>query len=519
MNESHNRVNFEKQSDVSEHIPQLFIYSLVLGNEFSMELLDALDDRIDLVLRRQEGDTEVISSLTLTEARARNDTDASCLEKGKGVEGVRRHVLSLGSFDGLGRKNDAWEEVHGTRWLRASEALEGIDSATQLEGTTLKRLDDIGLLLHVKLIGGISGLGRIDHAVKDDLTQGVGAEADGDHLVEHGVNLREEVIKLDVATTVTTLAKEALGDRVEAGKLETLENVVAHVVSNLTEAGELGTIIVEVLLIHLISKEDQTALDAETDDILHALDAEDLSSGVVGIDHDESTALNALCSGVLIDLVEGSRLKTPASILVERTVDLDTVEEAEKGGIERILRRGSHDANLLFLTDEEIQHVTDSSRGTISAVDGLRVAWEAITSADEFGNVLTDEQVALAVGVGASKEASIEKTLGTSNGIRGKCLRSLLHEFRVLHKGADLPDESKRLLLELLRIANVAVSDIVKRKTRRNALLLGFKNLLLQFCGTDGYNTTNLVLGNKNTRIDSIFTGNMNVITHGCYFL
>jgi len=138
-----------------------------------MELLDALDDRIDLVLRRQEGDTEVIGSLTLTEAGARNDTDASCLEEGKGVESVRRDVLGLGSFDGLGRKSDTWEEVHGTRGLGASEALEGVDSATQLEGTTLERLDDVSLLLHVELIGSIAGLGRIDHAVKDDLAQGV----------------------------------------------------------------------------------------------------------------------------------------------------------------------------------------------------------------------------------------------------------------------------------------------------------------------------------------------------------
>jgi len=326
-----------------------------------MELLDALDDGIDLILRRQEGDTEVISTLTLTEARARNDTDTSGLEKSKRIEGISRNICSLGSLDSLRRQNDAWEEVHSTRRLGASEALEGVDGTTQLDSTTLERLDDIILLLLIELIRSISGLGRIDHAIHDELTHGVGAESDGFHLVEHGLNIRKEVVELDIATTVTTLAKEALGDGVEAGNLDALPDVLTHLISNLTEAGELGTILIKVLLIHLIGEQNDTALDAEADNVLHALDAENLTSGVVGVDHDETTALDALGSCLLIAAVELSGHERPASLLVERIADLATVVKGEKRSIERILRSGSHDSNLLVLTNEKVEHVTNTS--------------------------------------------------------------------------------------------------------------------------------------------------------------
>jgi len=479
-----------------------------------VELLDALDHRIDLVLRRQESDTEVISAFTLTKARAGDNTDTSCFEESKRIEGISRDVSSLSSFDSLRRQSDAGEEVHGTRRLGASEALKGVDSTTQLDSTTLERLDDIILLLLVELIRGLSGLGRIDHAVHDELTHGVGAEGDGLHLIEHGLDVREEVIELNVATTVTTLAEEALGDGVEAGNLDALPDILTHLISNLTEAGELGTILVEVLLVHLISKEDDATLDAEADNVLHALDAENLTSGVVRVDHDETTADDAVGSGLLVAAIEVSGNQRPAIILVEGIADLVAVVEGGKGGVERGRGSRSHDAGLLVLTDEKVEHVANTSRGTIGAVDGVRVAWEAIASSDELGDVLANERVAFAEGVGASEEASLKQTLGTGDGIRSKSLRSLLHQLRVLHEGADLPDEGDGLLLELLGVANVAIGDIVKRQTGRNTLLLGVEKLLLQLCCTNCHSTTNLVLGNKNTRIDGIITGNMNVITH-----
>jgi len=444
-----------------------------------MELLDALDNRIDLILRRKEGDAEVISSFTLTKTRARNNTDTSGLKKGKRIEGISRHVGSFSSFNGLWWKCNAGEEIHGTRRLGAGETFKGVDGTAQLDSTTLERLNDVVLLLLIELIRGISRLGRINHAVHDNLTHGVGAESDGNHLVEHGMDLREEVVELDVATTMAALTKEALGDGVETGNFNALPDVVAHVVSNLTETDELCTIIVHVLLVHLISKEDEAALDAETDNFLHAFNAENLAGWVVGIDHNKTTAFDALGGSLLVAALKLGGREGPASLLVERIANLDTVVEAEKRGIKRVLWSGSHDTNLLLLTNEKVEHVTDTSRGTISAVDGIRIAGNTITSSDEISNILTDERMALAEHVGARLEASVEKTLCTSNGIGVEGLRSLLDELRVFHEGTDLSDEGQRLLLELLRVTNVAIGNIIKRKTRRNALLLCIFELFL----------------------------------------
>jgi len=479
-----------------------------------VELLDALNDRIDLVLRRQESDTEVICTVTLTEARTRNHTDTSTLQKLESIEGIRRQFSSLCSLDGLGGQNDTREEVHCTRRLGASEALEGVDSSAQLEGTTLERLDDVVLLLLIELIRGLSGLGRIDHAVHDDLTHSVGAESDGHHLVQLSVDLREEVVQLEVTTTVTTLAKEALGDGVEAGDLNALPDVITHVVSDLTEADKLGTVIIEVLLIHLISKENKATLDAETDDFLHALNAEDITSWVIGVDDNQSAAFNILSSGLLISTLKLRDLQGPAVFFVQSIANLHTVVKSEQRGVKRILRRGSHDTDLLILTDEEGKHVTNTSGSTISAIDGLRITGEAITSSDELCNMLTDDMVTLAVGVGASEEAVVKQELGTSDSIRSKGLRSLLHEFRALHKSTHLPDEGHGLLLELLWVANVAISHVIERKTRGNALALSVKKLHLQLVSTNSDNATHFVLCNEHTRVDCIATDNMNVISH-----
>jgi len=120
----------------------------------------------------------------------------------------------------------------------------------------------------------------------------------------------------------------------------------------------------------------------------------------------------------------------------------------------------------------------------------------------------------LAEGVSSSQETSIEKTFCTSDSIRSECLRSFLDEFRVLHEGTNLPHECDRLLLKFLRVSNVAISNIVERKTRGNALLLGFLELLLQFMSTNCHSTTNFILGSNNRMIDGIRACNMNVGAH-----
>jgi len=442
-----------------------------------MELLDALNDRINLIFRRQESDAEVEGTFTLTKARTRNHTDTCSFKKVKTIEGIRRNISSFCSFDSLLRKGDAGEEVHSTRRLGASESFKRIDGSAELEGTALERLNDVILLLLVEFVRSISRLGRIDHAVHNDLAHGVGAKSDGNHLVKHGVDFREEVIELDVATTMTALAEEALGDRVEAGNLDALPDVVTHIMSNLTEADELCTILIHILLVHLISKEDNAVLDAETNNLLHAFNAEDLASWVVGVDDNKAAAFDALGSSLLIAAFKFSRGERPALLLVKRITDLDTIVEAEKRGVKWVLRSGSHDTNMILLADKKVQHVTNSTRGTISAVNGVRVTRNTITSSDEVSDILTNERMALAEHISTSKEASIEKTLGTSNSIGSESLRCLLNEFRILHKRAHLSDESQRFLLKLLWVTNITISNIIKRKTRRNTLLLCLSKL------------------------------------------
>lgn len=80
-------------------------------HELGMELGDALNP---VRARSEERGPEVQRSLLLPEAGAWDDADTRGVQKAHTVELVRRAVLGGSGGDGLWRKLDGGEEVHGT---------------------------------------------------------------------------------------------------------------------------------------------------------------------------------------------------------------------------------------------------------------------------------------------------------------------------------------------------------------------------------------------------------------------
>lgn len=83
----------------------------VLGHELVVELYNPLNP---VSTRCKECGPEVQRVLLLTEPRSRDNADSGGFEQAHAVELIGSAAFFSGSLDGLGRKRDRGEEVHGT---------------------------------------------------------------------------------------------------------------------------------------------------------------------------------------------------------------------------------------------------------------------------------------------------------------------------------------------------------------------------------------------------------------------
>jgi len=446
----------------------------------------------------------VESAVLLTESAARNYADTGLIDELEAVEHVRSDSFLFCSSHSGGRKRDGREEIHGSLSLGAGEALEASKGSAELRSTTVERSDDVVAFFAVELVGSVARDGRSHKTVEDKLADGVGAETDADKLVELSMDISRKMLDLEIATSVTTFAKEALADAVERSNLELLEDILTHVVGNLAERYELAVRIVDVLLVDLISNKEQFVADAELYDLALALRSQDLASRVVGIDNNNSTHMDTILDSLGMCTLELLNAKRPRISLVEVVGDLCACAEGKKCREERILGNRSHDTCLLVRADEHLKEEAHSIRSTVSAVDRLGRTLKAIAFCDEGSNITTDEGMAHRVGVDTGEEARVQKTLCTGNGIGEEGIRTLLHKLGVLAQCTHLADKGDGLLLQLLGITDVAEGNMVKGKTALDPLVLRLTQLRLIPTGTHSHFTTHFVPRIQNARRDGI---------------
>merc|ERR1719498_48135 len=140
-----------------------------LCHEGLVESCHALGDRLDFVLLRQEGRPEVESPWLLAKAGARHDADAGSVEEVEAVLSVGRNAVLGALIEPLLREMDLREGVHRSRGGVAGNARELVEAADQRLRTAPEGLEDAVELGFVRVVGGIAGLGRVDHEVAHHL--------------------------------------------------------------------------------------------------------------------------------------------------------------------------------------------------------------------------------------------------------------------------------------------------------------------------------------------------------------
>lgn len=179
------------------------------------ELLVELDNVPNpLGTRRKEGSAEVQATLLLSESGAGNQANAGSLQELHAVELIRGAALLGSGLGGLGGQVDGREEVHGSLGRAALDALHLLKGLVERGGALLHALVDTPVLLLVELVGGLAGLGRVDHQLDQALADDGGAEHDADELVDLLLDFGVEVDQLKVAAAVAALAHHTLGDGV-----------------------------------------------------------------------------------------------------------------------------------------------------------------------------------------------------------------------------------------------------------------------------------------------------------------
>jgi len=297
---------------------------------------------------------------------------------------------------------------------------------------------------------------------------------------------------------VTALADHTLGNTVHGCELDVVKLALAvlraglQVTETLLEAVEFT--LEDVGLVDFVGEHDKVLLGCKLDDRLDGLGLEGSTSGVTGVDDGDGADVDTFLLSLAESLADAGHIGTPSILFVQVVGNALGVEQAEGGGVERVLRDRDQNTSVGRGADDS-QEGVDTSTGAGREVDVGRVGGVAVSPLDEVGNGLPDARRTLRLRVCADRLDILEQGPGTLNDILLVAQALLqyvfvLQQLRVLHQTEHLAEEGDGLLVELLRVADVGGDDIVEGQVL--ALALGQSSLVL--LGTDGEFATDGIL-------------------------
>jgi hypothetical protein len=470
-----------------------------------VEVVHSLNNLINLVHGRKNGRADVVGTLFLTETRTRDANDTSLVKEIHAVHEISSLTHLLSSLNSLRRHSETEVSVKSTIDREARDTIKLVQSSGELLGTDLEGIKDTVLLLLEEFIGSITRLGRVDHDVHSVLTIDVRAAANGKKLVELSTHVIREVNHFEVTTTATALTPVTLRSGVERNELA-VETKLAH---DLLEGNELITRAVDVLLVDFIGKNDDVLTSANLADILNVLTREALTSGITGVDGSNSLHGETLSTSALNGILNSLSIESPIVLLVQVVRLILTTEDVNGGRVKRILRNGNKDA-VSWLINEKLESILNSLGSTIGQENVLGVARETITVGNVLSNILANLGDTSSVGVG-TRTAGVgsKKFLSSLEGIRVEHLRVLLSNFRPRSDAEDLSQEGDGLLLNSLRITDVAVKERIERE------LLALLHLVVDFNSANDNFTTNGVISSANVLVNVIHSDTGGEASHG----
>mmetsp|Transcript_27798 Transcript_27798/g.60802 ORF Transcript_27798/g.60802 Transcript_27798/m.60802 type:complete len:399 (+) Transcript_27798:298-1494(+) len=371
---------------------------LVLGEEGGVELLEAAERLLQLLLGREEGGAEVEGARLLQEPGPGHAADPRLLQQRQAVEQVGRLARRLRRRNGLWGQHDLREGVHGALRVLARHPRDGAELGVQHLGLRLERVVDAGGLAREEVVAGLARLGGVHHQLRHDLAVQVGAEAHAAVLEDLRHHRGVEAAELHVPAAAAALPDEPLGGGVEGGELHA-GVVVPEVAHRLLHGDELLALGVDVLLVHLVREQHEALLLAQLDDVGEVGLGHELPGGVPRVDDAERLGLEAVAARLVDHLARGVDVEAPALLLLEVVAELLAAEDGDEGGVEGVLGDGD-EHRVLGAADEGGEHLLDAGAGAAGEVEALGVAGVAVALLNEGGDAVAEGLDALAVAVG-----------------------------------------------------------------------------------------------------------------------
>ena len=487
-------VNLQQQLSSSSSFLFIASYLLVSSHPLLVEVVHSLHDLIDLVFRGQNGGADMVSSLLLSESTSRHAHDSGLVEEIHAVHGIGGSSLLLGLLDGLGRHGEAEVGVESTVHRQAGHAVQLVQSGRQLLRAHLQRLQNAVLLLLEELVGGITGLGRVDHHVHGVLAVHVRAAADRQQLVQLGAHVIGEVHQLHVATAASALTPVSLRGRVEGHHLA-VQTQLAH---HLLEGDELVARAVDVLLVHLIGHDHDVLARADLANVLDVLASEALAGRVARVHRSDRLHRQTLRAGALDRLLNVSGVQSPVVLLVQIVGLVLASEHVDRSRVQRVLGNGNQNA-IRRLVNQQLQAVLNTLGSTVRQENVLGISGETVTLRNVSSHILQNltHSSSLRVGTRTTGVGS-QQLLGSLDGIGVEHLRMLLSNLGPGGDAQHLTQEGDGLLANSLRITDVAV------KQRIEGELLALLHLGVNLVSANHNLSTDSIVSSANVLVDVV---------------
>mmetsp|Transcript_143215 Transcript_143215/g.399242 ORF Transcript_143215/g.399242 Transcript_143215/m.399242 type:complete len:295 (-) Transcript_143215:567-1451(-) len=288
-------------------------------------------------------------AILLLEGGAGRDCDQGVLQEFQAVEQVGRLAQLLRCSHGSCRHLDPWEGVHGPiHWL-ARDARDGIEGLAHRVGAACEGILQCGTLQSVGLVGSVTRPRRVHIAAHCNHAGDGWTQVDAHKLVQVAPHGLVHVVEVQVAPADATLACRALRGGVETHELLVLCVRRAHLAEHLV-AGREGDFPVHVLLVDLVSEQQQAVRIRKAHQVLQLLRAEALARGVARVDENNGSHLDPLGPGSLQRLAQAVHAEPPARLFVQVVAHELAAVEGDGGRIQRVLRQG-HQHPVLLVTN------------------------------------------------------------------------------------------------------------------------------------------------------------------------
>ena len=168
--------------------------------------------------------------------------------------------------------------------------------------------------------------------------------------------------------------------------------LAAHFHHDFFEGMKLGSGGVNVTLVHLVGKNEETLLFGESNDVFDVVPRQHLARGIAGVDDADGAGV-AVAARFADGALQFGRIQGPAIGFVEIITDLAGAELGNGGRVERVLRQRDHDADGrgALGVQEQLHDGADGVTGARRQEDVRRIRGNAsVALFDVFGHVFAD---------------------------------------------------------------------------------------------------------------------------------